>query len=236
MGTYLTLTLGQLPGHTGDTFERTVRAVAEELRKLLPQEESRPALVIGLGNRDITPDAVGPIAVDCTLATRHLIHQAAEYFGDYRPVAAVAAGVVGSTGVESAELIRALVREIEPGFVIAIDALASRSAQRLGKTVQIADTGITPGSGVGNARAELSRQTLGIPVIALGVPTVVDAGTLAADLSGREPDGDLELERMMVTPREIDTLAADTGKVVGYGVSLALQTGLDVADLELLLG
>ena len=150
--------------------------------------------------------------------------------------AAVAAGVVGSTGVESAELIRALVREIEPGFVIAIDALASRSAQRLGKTVQIADTGITPGSGVGNARAELSRQTLGIPVIALGVPTVVDAGTLAADLSGREPDGDLELERMMVTPREIDTLAADTGKVVGYGVSLALQTGLDVADLELLLG
>ena len=236
VGTYLTLTLGQLPGHTGDTFERTVRAVAEELRKLLPQEESRPALVIGLGNRDITPDAVGPIAVDCTLATRHLIHQAAEYFGDYRPVAAVAAGVVGSTGVESAELIRALVREIEPGFVIAIDALASRSAQRLGKTVQIADTGITPGSGVGNARAELSRQTLGIPVIALGVPTVVDAGTLAADLSGREPDGDLELERMMVTPREIDTLAADTGKVVGYGVSLALQTGLDVADLELLLG
>ena len=228
VGTYLTLTLGQLPGHTGDTFERTVRAVAEELRKLLPQEESRPALVIGLGNRDITPDAVGPIAVDCTLATRHLIHQAAEYFGDYRPV--------GSTGVESAELIRALVREIEPGFVIAIDALASRSAQRLGKTVQIADTGITPGSGVGNARAELSRQTLGIPVIALGVPTVVDAGTLAADLSGREPDGDLELERMMVTPREIDTLAADTGKVVGYGVSLALQTGLDVADLELLLG
>ena len=151
-------------------------------------------------------------------------------------LAAVAAGVVGSTGVESAELIRALVREIEPGFVIAIDALASRSAQRLGKTVQIADTGITPGSGVGNARAELSRQTLGIPVIALGVPTVVDAGTLAADLSGREPDGDLELERMMVTPREIDTLAADTGKVVGYGVSLALQTGLDVADLELLLG
>lgn len=235
VGTYLTLTLGQLPGRTGDAFSRTVEAVAEELRTLLPGREDNPALVIGLGNRDITPDAVGPIAVDCTLATRHLIHQAAEYFGDYRPVSAVAAGVVGSTGVESAELIRALVREIQPGFIIAIDALASRSAQRLGKTIQIADTGITPGSGVGNARAELSQATLGVPVIALGVPTVVDAGTLVADLSGQASAAGRGLERMMVTPREIDTLAADTGKVVGYGVSLALQTGLEVADLELLL-
>lgn len=235
VGTYLTLTLGQLPGRTGDAFARTVQAVAEELHTLLPGREENPALVIGLGNREITPDAVGPIAVDCTLATRHLIHQAAEYFGDYRPVSAVATGVVGSTGVESVELIRALVREIKPGFVIAIDALASRSAQRLGKTIQIADTGITPGSGVGNARAELSQATLGVPVIALGVPTVVDAGTLVADLAGKEPDAGQDLERMMVTPREIDTLAADTGKVVGYGVSLALQTGLEVADLELLL-
>ena len=237
VGTYLTLTLGQLPGRTGDAFSRTVQAVAEELRGLLPEDQTGklPALVIGLGNRDITPDAVGPIAVDCTLATRHLIQQAAAYFGDYRPVSAVATGVVGSTGVESAELIRALVREIAPGFVIAIDALASRSAQRLGKTIQIADTGITPGSGVGNARAELNEATLGVPVIALGVPTVVDAGTLAADLAGGALDTDGELERMMVTPREIDTLAADTGKVVGYGVSLALQTGLEVADLELLL-
>ena len=220
VGTYLTLTLGQLPGRTGDAFSRTVQAVAEELRGLLPEDKTGklPALVIGLGNRDITPDAVGPIAVDCTLATRHLIQQAAEYFGDYRPVSAVATGVVGSTGVESAELIRALVREIDPGVVIAIDALASRSAQRLGKTIQIADTGITPGSGVGNARAELNEATLGVPVIALGVPTVVDAGTLVADLAGGALDTDQELERMMVTPREIDTLAADTGKVVGYGV------------------
>lgn len=236
IGNYLTLTLGQLPGRTGDTFSRTVQAVAEELRKLLPEDPHRPALVIGLGNRDITPDAVGPIAVDCTLVTRHLIQQVPEYFGDYRPVSAVAAGVVGSTGIESAELICSLVREIQPGFVIAVDALASRSAKRLGKTVQIADTGITPGSGVGNARTELNQSTLGIPVIAVGVPTVVDAGTLAADLTGKEPGQETqELERMMVTPREIDTLAADTGRVVGYAISLALQEGLDIPDLELLL-
>ncbi len=234
VGNYLTLTLGQLPGRTGDTFARTVQAVAEELRELLPEEPEKPALVIGLGNRDITPDAVGPIAVDCTLVTRHLIQQIPEYFGDYRPVSAVAAGVVGSTGVESAELIRSLVREIQPGFVIAVDALASRSAKRLGKTVQIADTGITPGSGVGNARAELNQGTLGIPVIAVGVPTVVDAGTLAADLTGKELQ-DQSLERMMVTLREIDTLASDTGKVVGYAISLALQEGLGISDLELLL-
>lgn len=235
-GSYLTLTMGELPGRTGDTFARAVRAVAEELRKLLPAEENLPALVIGLGNRSITPDAVGPVAVDCTLATRHLIRQAAQYFGDYRPVSAVAAGVVGSTGVESAELIRALVREIRPHFVVAVDALAARSVHRLGRTVQIADTGITPGSGVGNSRAELNQDSLGVPVIALGVPTVVDAGTLATDLGSRETGAEAKtLARMMVTPREIDTLTADMGKVVGYGISLALQEGLEVEDLELLL-
>ena len=235
VGTYLTLTLGQLPGRTGDTFRRAVRAVAAELGKLLPPGERVPALVIGLGNRAITPDGIGPTAADCTLATRHLIGPAAEFFGAFRPVSAVAAGVVGSTGVESAELIRALVREIRPGFVVAVDALAARSVRRLGRTVQISDTGITPGSGVGNARAELNRESLGVPVLALGVPTVVDAGTLAADLDGGAAEAAQGLARMMVTPREIDTLAADMGKVAGYGVSLALQEGLEVEDLELLL-
>ena len=151
IGHYLTLTLGELPGRTGDTFERTVQAVTETLMGLLPKGDTLPALVIGLGNRNITPDAVGPIAIDHTLATRHLLTQAPEYFGQWRPVAAVHTGVVGSTGVESAELIQALAREIKPAVVIAVDALAARSAARLGKTIQIADTGIIPGSGVGNA-------------------------------------------------------------------------------------
>ena len=228
IGHYLTLTLGELPGRTGDTFERTVQAVTETLMGLLPKGDTLPALVIGLGNRNITPDAVGPIAID------H-ITQAPEYFGQWRPVAAVHTGVVGSTGVESAELIQALAREIKPAVVIAVDALAARSAARLGKTIQIADTGIIPGSGVGNARAALNQETLGIPVIAMGVPTVVDAGTLVAELTGRERTGQEELERMMVTPREVDTLVADIGRVTGCAISLALQEGLALADLELLL-
>ena len=235
IGHYLTLTLGELPGRTGDTFERTVQAVTETLMGLLPKGDTLPALVIGLGNRNITPDAVGPIAIDHTLATRHLITQAPEYFGQWRPVAAVHTGVVGSTGVESAELIQALAREIKPAVVIAVDALAARSAARLGKTIQIADTGIIPGSGVGNARAALNQETLGIPVIAMGVPTVVDAGTLVAELTGRERTGQEEMERMMVTPREVDTLVADIGRVTGCAISLALQEGLALADLELLL-
>ena len=175
------------------------------------------------------------IAIDHTLATRHLITQAPEYFGQWRPVAAVHTGVVGSTGVESAELIQALAREIKPAVVIAVDALAARSAARLGKTIQIADTGIIPGSGVGNARAALNQDTLGIPVIAMGVPTVVDAGTLVAELTGRERTGQEELERMMVTPREVDTVVTDIGRVTGCAISLALQEGLALADLELLL-
>ena len=143
--------------------------------------------------------------------------------------------MVGSTGVESAELIQALAREIKPAVVIAVDALAARSAARLGKTIQIADTGIIPGSGVGNARAALNQDTLGIPVIAMGVPTVVDAGTLVAELTGRERTGQEELERMMVTPREVDTVVTDIGRVTGCAISLALQEGLALADLELLL-
>ena len=235
VGHYLTLTLGELPRRTGDTFERAVQAVTETLMGLLPVGDTLPALVIGLGNRDITPDAIGPIAMDHTLATRHLVGQASEYFSQWRPVAAVRTGVVGSTGVESAELIRALTREIKPAFVIAVDALAARSAARLGKTIQIADTGIIPGSGVGNARAALNQETLGVPVIAMGVPTVVDAGTLVSELAGQEVTGQETLEQMMVTPREIDSLAADLGRVVGYAISLALQKGLALADLELLL-
>lgn len=235
VGHYLTLTLGELPGRTGDTFERTVQAVSETLMGLLPPGETRPALVIGLGNRNITPDAVGPIAIDHTLATRHLIGQAPEYFGHWRPVSAVNTGVVGSTGVESAELIQALVKEIKPGFVLAVDALAARSAARLGKTIQIADTGIIPGSGVGNARVALNQETLGVPVIAMGVPTVVDAGTLVSELAEADVNGQENLAEMMVTPREIDTLTADLGRVAGCAISLALQEGLALADLELLL-
>ncbi len=232
-GRYLTLELSALLRRESDAFPRSAWAVARELRAILPEGQDSSVLVVGLGNRLVTPDAVGPRAVDNTMVTRHLTRHDPEQFAPFRPVAAVAAGVLGTTGVESGELVRALVRAIRPGAVIAVDALAARSVHRLCSTVQLADTGIIPGSGIGNARVALNRQTLGVPVIAIGVPTVVDAATLAADLTGQE--GEQELGRMLVTPKDIDVLVSDAAKVIGYGISLALQEGLEIEDVDLFL-
>lgn len=233
-GTYLTLDLTGLLRREPGVFPRFAKALARELTGLLPKSPDNPSvLVVGLGNRLVTPDAVGPRAADHTMVTRHLISRDPERFAAFRPVAALAAGVLGTTGVESGEVVRALTDRIRPGFVIAVDALAARSVHRLCSTVQIADTGIIPGSGVGNARKALNRETLGVPVIAIGVPTVVDAATLAADLTEREPEG--ELGSLLVTPKDIDTLVSDVSKVIGYGINLALQEGLTVEDVDLFL-
>ena len=241
IGPYITLDLPGLKRREEQAFPRAVRALAAELKNLLP-EKPDSVLVVGLGNRAITPDNIGPTAVGHTLVTRHLVEQVPEHFGHFRPVAALAAGVLANTGVESSELARAVVARIQPSCVIAIDALASRSLSRLCSTIQLTDTGISPGSGVGNHRSALNRNTLGIPVIALGVPTVVDAATLCADVleeAGRE---DLEPEALgsagrglMVTPRDIDQSVADLSKVIGYGINLALHDHLTLADIEMLL-
>ena len=242
MGTYITLELAGLRRREADAFPRAATALAEELKRLLALKKGDSVLVVGLGNQAITPDNIGPGAVNHTLATRHLVEQVPEHFGHFRPVAALAAGVLASTGVESSELVRAVTDRIKPACVIAIDALASRSLKRVCTTIQLADTGITPGSGVGNHRSALNRETLGVPVIALGVPTVVDVATLCADVLTEAGKGDLEPEALngvgsglMVTPRDIDQSAADLAKVIGFGVNLALQDGLSVEDLELFL-
>ncbi len=234
-GRYLTLELNDLLRREPESFQKAVHALAAELSALLPGggEGNAAALVVGLGNRLVTPDAVGPRAVDQTMVTRHLIAQAPEQFGPFRPVSALAAGVLGTTGVESGELVKAVSDQIKPDFVIAIDALAARSVHRLCSTVQIADTGIIPGSGVGNARQALNQETLGIPVIAIGVPTVVEAATLVADLTGQTPAN--EVGSMLVTPKDIDVLVSDVAKVIGYGVNLALQEGLSIEDVDLFL-
>ena len=234
-GRYLTLELDAILRREPDAFPRAVRALSQELSALLPggAEANSAALVVGLGNRLVTPDAVGPRAVDQTMVTRHLISHSPEQFAPFRPVSALAAGVLGTTGVESGELVKALSEQIRPDFVIAIDALAARSVHRLCSTVQIADTGIIPGSGVGNARQALNRETLGIPVIAVGVPTVVDAATLVSDLTGQTPEQGLG--SMLVTPKDIDVLVSDVAKVIGYGINLALQDGLTVEDVDLFL-
>ena len=238
-GTYRTVDLTTFWQRRSDFFERAVRAVGSQLKELLPGEG--PVLVIGLGNGAMTPDAIGPLAADSVLVTRHLIAAMPKHFSGFRPVAVQRTGVLGTTGVESAEAVRGLVEQVQPALVIAIDALASRRVGRVCTTVQLSDTGIIPGSGVGNHRAALNQETLGVPVFSIGIPTVVDAATLAADLleeSGiMDIDGDKlrsSQQNLMVTPRDIDQQVRDLGKVVGYGINWALQD-LEIEEINALL-
>lgn len=236
-GRYITLTLDGLHRREEGAFPRAARALAAELSPLLPADvENSPVLVVGLGNRAITPDAVGPLVHEHTLVTRHLLAQSPQQFEGFGCVAALAAGVLGTTGVESGELTASLCRTLSPRCVVAVDALASRSVHRLCRTIQLSDTGIIPGSGVGNHRFALTRESLGVPVIAVGVPTVVDAATLAADLLDTDDPPTLNQgSDLFVTPRDIDTQVRDLSKVIGYGINLALHPGLSPEDLDLLL-
>lgn len=231
-GTYLTLS--QVVSGERSDFCAAAEAVKSCLTQLLELQEEERVLVVGLGNRDITADALGPLAAERTLATRHLVQQLPESFGALRSVCALSVGVLGSTGLESGELTQALCKELRPAAVIAVDALAARSAQRLGTTIQISDSGITPGSGVGNARKTLSRETLGVPVIAVGVPTVIRAATLCADIGGAEEEQE-RLRSLVVTPKEIDRLVDDLSRILGIGITMALQEGMGPEEAEELL-
>ena len=238
-GSYLTIDLATFWQRKADFFERAVRAVGGQLKTLLPPEGA--ALVVGLGNRAMTPDAVGPLAADSVLITRHLIAAMPKHFAGFRPVAVQRTGVLGTTGVESAEAVRGLVEQVQPSMVIAVDALASRRVGRVCATVQLSDTGIIPGSGVGNHRAALNEKSLGIPVFALGVPTVVDSATLAADILEESGVEKVDEERLrgkhdafMVTTRDIDQQVRDLSKVVGYGINWALQD-LEIEEMNALL-
>ena len=239
-GRYVTLELDAFLRREENAFSEAAALLAEELRRMLELEKNGNCLVVGLGNRDITPDAVGPDTVDCVMVTRHLTERMPEEFAAFRPVSAVCSGVLGTTGIESGDLVRAVTEQVRPAAVIVIDALASREPQRLCRTVQIADTGIVPGSGVGNARQAINRDTLGVPVIAVGVPTVVDAATLTVDLAARA-GADLnaadfgDAGSMIVTPRDIDKNVRDIAKLIGYGLNLALHDGLTVEDVDMFL-
>lgn len=241
VGTYVTLELDGLARREEDAFGRAARALAAELGALLGLEPGAPALVVGLGNRAMTPDAVGPQALDHLLVTRHLLRAMPQQFSGLRPVAAVRTGVLATTGLESAELVRGAAETVRPDFIVAVDALAARRMARVCATVQVSDTGIAPGSGVGNRRMALNQESLGVPVFAVGIPTVVDGATLAADLMEEAgvPELDPEALRgrgqpLMVTPQDIDARVRDLSKVVGYALNWALQ-GLDVDEIDALL-
>ena len=239
-GRYLTLELDALIRREEDAFPRACKALSTLLRELLPHPNDGPVLIVGLGNRMITPDAIGPQTADHVIATRHLVAQSPAIFADWRPVSALAPGVLGQTGVETGEVICGVLDRVRPAAVIAVDALAAGRLSRLLRTVQLADTGITPGAGVGNARAALNEQTLGVPVIAVGVPTVVDGATLAHEISSQlgqpacEALDDLS-QPVMITTRDIDREVADISRMIGYAVNMALHPHLSVADIDLYL-
>lgn len=240
-GRYVTLELDALVRREEDAFPRACRALSMLLADLLPDSAaSGPVLVTGLGNRMITPDAIGPQAIDHVIATRHLVEQVPDVFASWRPVSALAPGVLGQTGVETGEVICGVLDRVKPAAVLAVDALAAGRLSRLLRTIQLADTGITPGAGVGNARAALNSDTLGVPVIAIGVPTVVDGATLAHEIAAQlggpscEALDDLSLP-VMVTTRDIDREVADIARVIGYAVNMALHPHLSVSDIDLYL-
>ncbi len=250
VGTYVTLGCPQTLSIDLRTREALAGALADTLRGMLP-EESGDVLVVGLGNRNVTPDALGPRTVERVLVTRHMGEALPQdVSAGMRSVCAAAPGVLGVTGIETAEVIRGMAAHVKPGAVIAVDALAARSSERIGSTIQIADTGIAPGSGVGNHRRALDRQTLGVPVIAVGVPMVVYAWALAGDAlsafaqaDGASAEDEEKLARhvervvsqklgdLIVTPREVDALIERMAGIVAEGINRALHPGLSSADI-----
>ncbi len=218
-GTYITVEMPSLTDNFTETDER-IKTIGREIRRLLPVNGL--LLVAGLGNEEITPDSLGPKTGARVLATRHITGELARAAGldRLRPVAVMNTGVTGQTGIETGEYILSVVKRIRPNAVIAVDALASRRIERLGKTVQISDAGISPGAGVGNHRTRINKETIGVPVIAIGVPTVVDAQTFAGDLlsdsavrrSAVLPDRNVR--QMIVIPREIDLLTERASRLL----------------------
>lgn len=242
-GRYVTVNLPPLTDNIRDTDVR-ILTISREIRRLLPVNGM--VLVVGLGNPHITPDALGPRCVTGVLATRHITGEIARSTGldRLRQVAVLSTGVTGQTGIETGELILSVVKRIKPTAVIVIDALASRRLDRLGCTLQISDTGIAPGAGVGNHRTKICKEVLGVPVIALGVPTVVDAVTLVSDLVGEDDEVQQRTlqdkvsprgSTMVVTPKEIDLLIDRASKLLSLSINMALHSGVETKDLLSLL-
>lgn len=231
-GTYITIEAPQMEEEDGSYHRDIAEELANRITMLLPLEtpQQNPwnILIVGLGNREVTPDALGPKVIDNLYVTRHIIREFGKYaFGDENTcrISAIAPGVMAQTGMESVEILKGIVEQTRPDVVVTIDALAARSTKRLGRTIQLTDTGITPGSGVGNHRNALNQESLGVPVISIGVPTVVDAATIVMDALSEYMENLPEellspkLYGMFVTPKNID----DSVKHVSFLISEALH-------------
>ncbi|MDE6470630.1 MAG: GPR endopeptidase [Eubacterium sp.] len=211
-----------------DIFDGRLDKLSTILQSLLP-DDMKSVLVAGVGNLDITADALGPKTNNYVLATRHIVgdNDNAEMFKDFFNVSGVATGVLADTGIESAEIIKGIVNVTKPSCVIVVDALAASSSERLGTTVQLSDVGISPGSGVGNHRYEISQSTLGVPVVSIGIPTVVSTAAITNKITD---------EQMFVTPREIDKITEQGAKLIGMSINVCLQKNISAHDLFSLVG
>lgn len=261
-GKYITIEAQGLRYKNTPLQEKVMNFLAKELANMVTLPRDATVLIVGLGNWNVTPDALGPRAVDKIVVTRHLQEMLSpELKGGVRSICAIAPGVLGITGMETAEIVAGIVSKIKPNLVIAIDALAAASSHRVITTVQLANTGIHPGSGVGNKRFGLTQQSLGVPVVAIGVPTVVHASTIAMDTINTLQqhasfaryfksleslsDGDRQvivrqvlpeaLGDLMVTPKEVDRLIADIANVVAGGINQAMHPNIDYENIHMYL-
>ena len=241
VGTYITMEAPNLTAPDEAYQMEIAKELAFYLKEMISLKKSAyTVLVVGLGNREVTPDALGPLVVEELFVTRHLVKEYGKFVLKDRTlnlVSAIAPGVMAQTGMETSEIVKGIVGEIKPDFIIAIDALAARNTKRLNRTIQIADTGINPGSGVGNHRNGITKETMGVPVIAIGVPTVVDAATIVRDTMQHVitkldiHTDELLLEQwiaphlhgMFVTPKDIDETIGRIGITVSEALNLLFQ-------------
>ena len=237
VGTYYTIDVPAFKNSISIN-NKELNIISEKIEKFLPQNDSL-VLVVGLGNRDITPDSLGPRTISKIISTRHVKEDInfVDQFQALRSVAAIAPGVLGQTGIEISEIINSLVNKIKPTCVIIIDALVSQDVSRLGSTIQISNSGISPGSGVMNARKEISQNLIGVPVISIGIPTVVDATTLVGNILNTKINKEMQtkIEPMIVTPKEIDNIIKNSSNILSLIINKALQKKLSIADIKSLI-
>ena len=216
-----------------DLFSEQVDILAEQLKKLMPEKRQR-IMFAGLGNRAITPDSLGPAAADKIFATRHIKRLAKDIdTSDLSDVSVVTMGVMAQTGIESSEMIKAIAEHTKPELIIIVDALACSDLSHLGTTIQLTDTGISPGSGVENARKELSQSTLGIPCVAIGVPTVADMNTIAETIS--QSPAPEQFDGMLVTPKSIDNLILKSAAIISTAINRAFHPTLTDEEIASLI-
>ncbi len=237
-GTYITIEAGNMDEEDEDYHREISEQLAKVIKRLVPVEkEELSVLVVGLGNRAVTPDSLGPRVADNLYITRHILREYGRFaFGKegMNRISSIVPGVMAQTGMESMEIVAAVVKETEPDFVVVVDALAARNTKRLNRTIQVTDTGINPGSGVGNHRHGINEKSMGVPVIAIGIPTVVDAATIVNDtmsalLSDLDQNEEWEIREMLspslnsmfVTPKDIDESVKRLSYTISEGINIA---------------